>query len=462
MTRAIIAFPRASWERAHAHLFRDEHENFCFFLAGWGRTLDGWRFAVRDVIPVEAADVEHDPRSPRLVSLDFILRVFNRAQFERAVVLEAHTHPGSGDRVHFSYFDLDEMPGFAKYALDRLPGRPYVATVWGEASVAAKAFLPTGESIDIGEALLVGETLERVRAKPPRRATDARYARQAIAFGPQGQVAIRSGRVAVVGVGGLGAHVAQQLAYLGVREIVLVDPDVVELTNLNRLVGATPDDVGRPKVAVMERLIRAIAGSEDVRVDALVADVREEDALRAILSADVVFGCFDNDGPRLILNELARAYHLPYIDSATGIDAVGESVKQAGGRVVVVHPGGPCLNCMGELDMAETRDFLASTVERETSRRLGYVRDTPDPSVVTLNGVVASLATTEFLALVTGFRAARPYTTYYAMERTGATNVARREVKRDPDCYTCSLAGIGDDMDIKRFAPRERPSIAGG
>src|SRR6266851_8464578 len=67
-------------------------------------------------------------------------------------------------------------------------------------------------------------------------------------------------RVAIVGVGGGGSHIAQQLGHLGVGEFVLIDPDVVEDTNLNRLVGATQRDVskGTAKASVAARVVASV------------------------------------------------------------------------------------------------------------------------------------------------------------------------------------------------------------
>ena len=79
---------------------------------------------------------------------------------------------------------------------------------------------------------------------------------------------------------------------------------------------------------------------------------------------DVVFGCVDNDGARLILNELAIAYNIPYFDVAVGIDAPDGEVVDVGGRVAVVLPGGPCLDCMGQIEADEAAYFLASPEEQ--------------------------------------------------------------------------------------------------
>lgn len=95
---------------------------------------------------------------------------------------------------------------------------------------------------------------------------EQRYSRQELLFGQEGQRRLQALRVAVVGLGGLGSHVVQQLAYLGVLKYVLVDGDVVTPSSLNRLIGAVEGDVAerRPKVEVAKRVITTVQPSADV------------------------------------------------------------------------------------------------------------------------------------------------------------------------------------------------------
>src|SRR3990172_1864785 len=89
---------------------------------------------------------------------------------------------------------------------------------------------------------------------------DGRYHRQELLFGREGQAKLEACKVGIVGLGGLGSHVAQQLAYLGVLSYVLADKDRVSESNLNRLVGACDEDANicRLKVDVADELIRTV------------------------------------------------------------------------------------------------------------------------------------------------------------------------------------------------------------
>jgi hypothetical protein len=289
-----------------------------------------------------------------------------------------------------------------------------------------------------------------------------RYARQILAFGEEGQRKIGAAKVGIVGLGGIGSHIAQGLAYLGVRSFVLVDDDRAEDTNLNRLVGAVPVDVVNktPKVFIAERHIRQIQPEAEVLpVD---KNLRSREALETLIGCPTIFGCVDHDAPRLVLMELAAAYELVLIDSASEfvrdpLDPEEGRIVEIGGRVVLALPGRFCLDCAGEIDMERAKYELLSQEERETRRAHGYGlgMQAPAPAVVSLNGVVANLALTEFLFMVTGFREPNRYLRYCAYREADPLSgkVTIRTDQRRKDCYTCGyLVGKRDEANIFRYA----------
>lgn len=281
-----------------------------------------------------------------------------------------------------------------------------------------------------------------------------RYTRQIAFFGTDGHERIAQARAVVVGTGGTGSHIIQQLAFLGVRDFVLIDHDVVDLTNLNRLIGSVPRDADVPtqKIAVAERLILGINPEATVRK--VFGGLFSREAFESVRSAGVVFGCVDKELPRLVLNELCQAYEIPYFDVATEIDP--DTPQNFGGRVVcAVAADQGCIVCLGALDQSELRKEQQSGAQREEERRIYGVRVSTlkgsGPSVVTLNGLLASAALTEFLVHWTGVRPARPYLKY--MGAFGVMSVVLDAPQ--PQCPYCSSAsavrGQGERANIERW-----------
>lgn len=153
-----------------------------------------------------------------------------------------------------------------------------------------------------------------------------RYSRNEALFGAAGQRKIAQMKVAIIGLGGLGSHVAQQLAYLGLADYALVDFDIVTDSSLNRLVGAVDTDVAAKtkKVVVAERTIKAVKPDATVRI--LHGQLDTAQAHRLIAQADVVFGCLDRDLPRLQLTDICARHAKPYFDLASDTGGEGDEL----------------------------------------------------------------------------------------------------------------------------------------
>lgn len=243
-------------------------------------------------------------------------------------------------------------------------------------------------------------------------ATSKAFQRQTLAFGRGLTQILRGMRVGVVGCGATGSAVAMLLARLGVGNMLLIDRDTVDITNLNRLHGAGAHDARakRPKTAVVSRMVRAMGLGVNVKtLRAWIGDRRCRNALKA---CDVVFGCTDDHDGRLLLNRFAYYYLIPVIDMGLAIEVSKDdppTVKALDGRVTVLLPGNTCLMCR---DVVNPARALAESLKRndpkeyERRKAEAYVlgEGDPNPAVVTFTTEVATLAVNEFLQRLTGFR----------------------------------------------------------
>lgn len=278
---------------------------------------------------------------------------------------------------------------------------------------------------------------------------DERFARHMPLFGEVGQRKIRAIRVTVVGVGGVGSHVVQQLTFLGVRTFALVEAEELDGTNRNRFIGSRYDDPvpGTQKLEIAERLIRSI--EPDAVVEPVPCRLVSEEAFEAVKSADVVFGCVDKEGVRLILNELCAAYQRRYIDVSS--DVIPGDPPEWGGRACISWDRSGCISCLQELDVSEARRQIAGPEGEKLRGAIYGIEDDAlaggGPSVVSVNGVVASLAVTEFMVGVTGLRAPVPLLSY-----RGRRGIVTSRTEPLPDCYYCNaVRGKRERTDVERY-----------
>lgn len=193
-------------------------------------------------------------------------------------------------------------------------------------------------------------------------------------------------RVGIVGLCGGGSHVAQQLAHIGIGKFVLCDPDIVENSNLNRMVGACRQDVEdrRSKVDVIAQRVLAINPAATIRKAAGTWQSSANE-LRQCLA---VFGCVDSFQERAQLETMCRRFLIPYFD--IGMDVTkSRGGFTISGQVILSMPGFPCMRCMGFI----TDEILASEAQR-------YGAVGGKPQVVWPNGVLASTAVGLFISTI--------------------------------------------------------------
>lgn len=201
------------------------------------------------------------------------------------------------------------------------------------------------------------------------------------------ETVLERSRAALVGLGGGGSHIAQQLAHIGLGHFLVIDPDFIEDTNLNRLVGATLEDVrlGTAKVDIAERVIKSVNPSAEV-VKRLASWTEVTAELRDV---DVIFACVDSMGCRSELDSFARRFLIPLIDIGMDVHEL-DGEFSISGQVVLSMPGRSCMRCMGLV----TDEALAKEAAR-------YGAAGGKPQVVWPNGSLASVSVGFFMKLVT-------------------------------------------------------------
>lgn len=385
-------------------------------------------FTVRQLC--EVSEDKYLERSAVSASLKpaFCTELANVAKTAGAGVLLAHTHIGKQPLEAFSGADDDGEEPLVDYFGRRLPDAPLFAAVFTGQHVHARTL---GSGLSVSTVLVGRDLLAKQLAGVQ---ANELYDRQVRAFGAGGQALLASLRVAIVGLGGTGSVVAQQLAHLGVLNFLLVDPDVVEATNLNRLAGARITDVGSPKVTTVAQHITSI--NPRAECVTIRGDVVDDEIARMLSCVDFIFCCTDSMASRAVLNQLANQYFIPCIDMGVGIGVNGGVIDYIAGRVQMLSPGLPCLVCTDKLDFEQVRRDMLTDEQRKAD---AYVQGAtvPQPAVMSLNSTVSSAAVTMFLAAVTGIPSSARMLTYDG--KLGTLRAVTMEPRMG--CIACSEDG---------------------
>jgi len=169
-------------------------------------------------------------------------------------------------------------------------------------------------------------------------------------IGEAGQKKLASSSVFVVGCGGLGAPALYYLAAMGIGHLGLCDGDEVTLSNLNRQLLYTAEDIGNPKVIMAEK--RLLALNPRLRTTVYNCFLDEKLAETTVPAYDIVVDCLDNYKSRFILNDACIAAGKPFVHAGVG---------EFYGQLLTITPGtGPCLRCLfpkGEQKDGQTKQF---------------------------------------------------------------------------------------------------------
>jgi molybdopterin/thiamine biosynthesis adenylyltransferase len=394
----------------------------------------------RRVVALGAADVATSSRGDHLeISPVALAREAKEAANRGETVVIAHSHPFPGP-VAASPTDLLTERDLCGRVLPARTRRPVGALVVGLEGFDGRVWSDSKASA------LTVRIGGRLATDAPMTPPDDRTARQLLVWGWAGQSRLAAAHVVVVGVGGTGSHVALQLAHLGMGKVTLIDDDLVETSNLSRLVGATAADVGSTKVDTIGRHMRRVRPEMNVTmVRRSVLDVEPAD----VAVADLIVCCTDGHSSRAWLTELSSQYLVTLIDMGVEVQATSGATR-AGGGVRVCRPGEPCLHCAGVIEPALVRAELLSPGEKAVEVARGYLRslDTPAPSVVSLNGVVASLAVLEAVNELVGLFSQAPNRLLYRAEARSVTTAATASDERCYVCGTDGIVGLGGDRPL--------------
>ncbi|MBO9521916.1 MAG: ThiF family adenylyltransferase [Nocardioidaceae bacterium] len=321
-----------------------------------------------------------------------------------------HTHPASPGPIQHS--DLDRVVDSDLGPLFRLRAgaEEYLSVIAttrdGTLEMVGELTTESGMTVDMDAVVTIGESLEltlRNEHDQTEVASDL-YSRQVAAFGGPVQHSLGALKVGIVGCGGTGSAVAEQLTRLGVRSVVLVDPEVLDLSNVTRVYGSTPSDVGKPKVEVLRDHLLRIA--PDAHVTAVRDSITRQRAASQLSACDVVFGCTDDNAGRIILSRLAAYARQLVIDMGVLItsDDAG-TIDGINGRVTIMRPGQACLICRDRVDLQRAAAEQLPAAEHSRLAREGYAPALGgiQPAVVSYTSMVASTAVAELLEHMIGY-----------------------------------------------------------
>jgi hypothetical protein len=451
-------------ERLLAHLFPgDNDEHGAVLRCGVVQLGDRLRLVVRHVdLAVDGKDYGPGEYGHRALRTDFIHRNIMACRKERLAYLAVHNH-GSDQEVAFSSVDLKSHVRGYPALRDIGRGVPVGALVFGYRSVAADVWLPEGPRASLREFRVIGSGISRFYSYrgQAKVAGAPEFDRQVRMFGALGQATLKKAKVAIVGLGGVGSLVSEYLARLGVGELVLIDPDRIEGSNLARVIGATVKDVNGRRLKTEIAARRAREAQPHIRITQVPRDVAEREVASMLVHCDMIFLAADSMRARFVANAIAHQYFVPVVQLGAKVLPGDKGVLvDAMAAVRQVRPGKGCLWCHELIDPGALAIESKTDEERKAQ---AYGTNEPNPSVITMNAVAAAHGVNDFLFDFLGLRdeSVAQFDHFRFLSRKLQRVVAGR-VDGCPECDR--RFGMGDALPlpcVTRSAEAPPPSFLG-
>ena len=342
---------------------------------------------------IAVPDAAYEVRNAAAITLTDAASAQMNGFFVRAIAaghvpVHVHSHP-SGARF-FSGTDLSHGRQLSDW-LQQNGGGSFWSVVWPEGADPIARFWDNGTMTD-------GRLRLGLRPVDPVTSVLLPALDRQLAFGPGLRAAAAELRVGIIGVGGLGMLVADDLARAGFTRFVLIDHDTVEESNLHRLPGVGRADIGRAKVNVARRIIRAtcraVGTQPDVRVLRQEVGAPGSRWRHMLMGCDVVLAVTDTALGRLEALRFALDTGAFYVQAGLGIDVdpVSGQVIRVQAEFCTAEPDHHCPVCTNRLSLEDAAvEFRrhAGPAIAEHARSAGYVPQVAAPAVLSLNRIAA-------------------------------------------------------------------------
>lgn len=368
------------------------------------------RLVVREVWPVLSNWYQDRSADSVTWSTDALEPALDIAELDDLSIVKVHSHPGGYPKFSATddFADQRLLPAVRDWMDEDRPHGSAVMLPDGQ--LFGRVLTHNDEFRPFDLITVVGDDIRMWFANAPGAVAGDFCASHAQAFGRGTSDILRGLTVAVVGCSGTGSPIIEQLARLGIKRLILVDDDVIERRNLNRILHSSIAHAvaQTAKVDAIAQGIRAIG--LNIEIIAVNRNLADREAIDIVAEADIVFGCMDSIEGRYILNRLATYYTLPYFDLGVRLIADGASgIDEICGTIHYLQPGRSSLISRELFSMA---DVAADGLKRQDpdAYRLhledGYIRGVEEqrPAVISVNMFAASLAINELLARLHRFR----------------------------------------------------------
>ena len=460
-----VTFTSAQFDKLRNHLFPgDNKEAVAIALCGRRASSNRHRLLVREIILIPYHQCSRTSLQVNW-STNLLPKLLETATNQNLSILKIHSHPN--DVNNFSITDdLSDQNLFASvYGWTGGECRHASAILFQNGTMIGRIIHPNGKFQPVNAFNIIGDDIIIQDIEYSLRSVKSFGKRVAQTFGEGTYNKLRKMKIAVVGCSGTGSIVVEILARNGIGELILVDPDIIEEKNLNRIPNSFMTDAKNKefKVTVLQNAILKM--KMGTKVTAINKTIFDPQAILAVAECDFVFGCMDEIEGRHVLNRLATFYSIPYSDLGVKLIADGKGgIKDICGTIHYLQPGGSSLLTRKLYTIDQLRAESLQRTDLDYYNKLKQEKyivgaNEDSPTVISVNMFVASIATNDFLARIHPFR--NDPNSHFSVQRFSLVNSFHFNEKDGTPCERLKkYVGRGDMIPLLDMPSLSEKEIA--
>jgi molybdopterin/thiamine biosynthesis adenylyltransferase len=452
----FIKFRIGNLRELRTRLLRDiSNEHYAVLLGKYERFGEYEQINVYDLRFLDQTDYKDQSMSFLRLKKEFIhsilIELTNRYDVDS--IVDVHTHPFSEKHVCFSPVDDNDEINFFRFLNENFDGLHYGSIVLSQTEYSARIWhLNNGKSNPRYTIIKTQTKHEEINSSDFYQKSVTNFTkeyqeifhRSSLTLGLDVIRKIMNKQIiSVVGVGGLGSIIAEHLIHMGFHNINLIDHDILEISNLNRMVGATFEDASKKafKVDVVKHHLERI--NPNCKILAIANDIHDEGNDKVIALSDWIILATDNHSSRFRVQKLSVKYFIPIISVGVNITTQNGKIKDMSGEVITLRIGDNlCLNCLGRINPTQVANETHpdQNIRNELLKR-GYVTGSQikEPAVKTLNSILATLAVDILINQYTERQKHTPILVYEDnINKTIYEDIDSLKT-RNKNCFTCNI-----------------------
>lgn len=433
-----LTFRESDYDILTNRLFIDRTvERAAYALCRVSTTESETRLLIRKIIFVEDEDIEEATETGIKIKSRSFIKAMQEADRSKQVFLFIHSHP-EGYVDHSPKDNLEEIQLFkTAYVRIKTPGVHGSLVLSDPEKPVCRIWLEDGSIQPVSLIRVIGSRFRFFTDLSDVDPLPIFFDRQIKAFGEDIQKVLQILNIGIVGVGGTGSSVTEQLTRLGVGHLTIFDDDTFQSSNVNRVYGSSSSDEERQKVAIAADNVEHVG--VNTKLTAVNKLITFQSAVQALKGCDIIFGCTDDEWGRAILNKLSVYYHIPVFDMGVKINSENGEIQHVEGRVTTLLGGYACLICRNRLSSKRIQSESLSVLDPERFASLKEQRYVDElegtaPAVIPFTTNIASLAVSEFLHRLTGYMGAERQSNEIIMQ-FHETKIRRNTILSKEGCY---------------------------